>query len=77
VSNGAELVDSFEKLVAAHAKLPVGSAAAATADERVVGARFKLLFRMQEDASEIARLRSALSELRDYASDLAMSLNDI
>jgi hypothetical protein len=59
------LVDDLVKLVAAHAKLPVGSAAAATADERVVGARFKLLSRMQEDAAEVACLRRSLTELRD------------
>jgi hypothetical protein len=65
VSSGAALVDSFEKLVAAHARLPAGSAAAFDAAALVQAARTGLIRRMAEDAAQLAALRKSLQELRD------------
>lgn len=60
MSNGAALVDSFEKLVAAHARLPAGSAAAFDAAALVQAARTSLIHRMAEDAAHLATIRRSL-----------------
>ena len=52
-----ELVDDLERLAAVHAKLPVGSAAAHEAAERLARARCTLLCRLAGDAAELAMLR--------------------
>lgn len=71
MSNGAALVDGFEKLVAAHARLPAGSAAAFDAAAVVQAARTGLIRRMEEDAAEVARLRRVLIACRDIINTLA------
>lgn len=71
MSNGAALVDRFENLVAAHARLPPGSAAAFNAAALVLDARTSLINRMAEDAAEVARLRRVLVACRDIIATLA------
>ena len=60
MSSGAALVDSFEKLVAAHARLPAGSAASFDAAALVQAARTGLIRRMAEDAADMATIRRSL-----------------
>jgi hypothetical protein len=71
MTSGAALVDKFEALVAAHARLPPGSAAAFNAAVLVLDARTSLIRRMAEDAAEVARLKRVLVACSDIINTLA------
>jgi hypothetical protein len=60
MTSDAALVDSFEKLVSAHARLPAGSAAAFDAAALVQAARTIIVRRMAEDAADMATIRRSL-----------------